>query len=150
MDQSVLEQQRRLLNQPPHPRPDGADRYTIGEVAEHTGLSVHTLRWYERIGLLDQVERSHRGQRLYGNRDLEWLALVGKLRLIGMPVADMVAYADMVRRGPDTARERRELLSGHRDQVAEQIDGLKSTLAVLDWKIDLYDRMASESENGHE
>src|SRR5690606_36547637 len=91
-------------------RPDGADRYTISEVAALTGLSAHTLRWYERIGLMPHVDRSHTGQRRYTNRDLDWLALVGKLRLTGMPVADMVRYAELVRAGDHTYRERYELL----------------------------------------
>src|SRR5882757_5970377 len=85
-----------------HPRPDGQDQYTISEVADFTGLSAHTLRWYERIGLMPHVDRSHTGQRRFSNRDLDWLAFVGKLRLTGMPVADMVAYAEMVRRSERT------------------------------------------------
>src|SRR5436190_16995043 len=93
-----------------HPRPDGQDRYTISEVVACTGLTAHTLRWYERIGLLPDVDRSHTGQRRYSNRDLDWLAFVGKLRLTGMPVADMVRYAELVRRGEETFDERRELL----------------------------------------
>lgn len=80
-------------------RPDGKDKYTISEVAALTGLTAHTLRWYERIGLMPHIDRSHTGQRRYTNRDLDWLALVGKLRLTGMPVADMVRYAELVRAG---------------------------------------------------
>src|SRR5262249_17000977 len=81
------------------PRPAGRDQYTISEVAEHTGLSAHTLRWYERIGLMPHVDRTHTGQRRFTNRDLDWLNLVTKLRLTGMPVADMVRYAELVREG---------------------------------------------------
>lgn len=84
---------------PRHPRPDGQDRYTISEVVAFTGLTAHTLRWYERIGLMPHVDRSHTGQRRYTNRDLDWLVFVTKLRLTGMPVADMVRYAELVRQG---------------------------------------------------
>ncbi|MFI7273111.1 MerR family transcriptional regulator [Streptomyces sp. NPDC049879] len=122
----------------PHPRPDGQDRYTISEVAAHTGLSVHTLRWYERIGLMPDVDRSHTGQRRYTNADLGWLSFVNKLRLTGMAVADMVRYADLVRQGDHTTAERRALLSTTRDDVLRRIAELTSTLAVLDFKIDLY------------
>ncbi|GAA3042101.1 hypothetical protein GCM10020000_21250 [Streptomyces olivoverticillatus] len=69
-----------------HPRPDGQDRYTISEVAAYTGLSAPTLRWYEQIGLMPDVERSHTGQRVFGNRDLDRLAFVSRLRLTGMPI----------------------------------------------------------------
>jgi DNA-binding transcriptional MerR regulator len=122
----------------PHPRPDGRDRYTISEVAAHTGLSAHTLRWYERIGLMPHIDRSHTGQRRYTNRDLEWLALVGKLRLTGMAVADMVRYADLVRQGDHTYAERRELLCATREEVRRRIAELQGTLSVLDFKIGFY------------
>jgi DNA-binding transcriptional MerR regulator len=121
-----------------HPLPDGRDRYTISEVAEVTGLTAHTLRWYERIGLMPHVDRSHTGQRRFTNRDLDWLAFVGKLRLTGMPVADMVRYAEMVRLGDHTRTERRELLEGTRTDVLRRIAELRDTLAVLDNKIDTY------------
>ncbi|MFE1357715.1 MerR family transcriptional regulator [Streptomyces harbinensis] len=122
----------------PHPRPHGRDLYSISEVAAHTGLSVHTLRWYERIGLMPHIGRSHTGQRRYTNRDLEWLAFVGKLRLTGMAVADMVRYADLVRQGDHTYPERRALLVATREDVRRRIAELHSTLSVLDFKIDLY------------
>ncbi|KIZ18505.1 MerR family transcriptional regulator [Streptomyces natalensis] len=123
---------------PPHPRPTGRDRYTIGEVAEHTGLSAHTLRWYERIGLMPHVDRTHTGQRRFTNRDLDWLHLVSKLRLTGMPVADMVRYAELVREGDATFAEREQLLAAHREDVLERITELQSTLLVLDYKINIY------------
>ncbi|MET9777527.1 MerR family transcriptional regulator [Streptomyces sp. NPDC006367] len=121
-----------------HPRPDGQDRYTISEVAAFTGLSAHTLRWYERIGLMPHIDRSHTGQRRYSNRDLDWLGLVGKLRLTGMPVADMVRYAELVRAGERTYADRRALLESTRRDVLARIAELQDTLAVLDRKIDFY------------
>lgn len=123
---------------PVHPRPDGQDRYTISEVVALTGLTAHTLRWYERIGLMPHVDRSHTGQRRYSNRDLDWLHLVGKLRLTGMPVADMVRYAELVREGEHTFDERRRLLEATREDVLTRIAELRDTLAVLDYKINTY------------
>ncbi|MER5831124.1 MerR family transcriptional regulator [Streptomyces sp. NPDC002130] len=119
-------------------RPDGDDRYTISEVVAFTGLTAHTLRWYERIGLMPHIDRSHTGQRRYTNRDLDWLDLVGKLRLTGMPVADMVRYAELVREGDHTYAERFELLRTTREDVLARIDELRGTLAVLDRKISFY------------
>ncbi|MER6458603.1 MerR family transcriptional regulator [Streptomyces sp900105245] len=121
-----------------HPRPDGEDRYTISEVVAFTGLTAHTLRWYERIGLMPHVDRSHTGQRRYSNRDLDWLDFVGKLRLTGMPVADMVRYAELVRAGESTYAERRELLESTREDVLARIAELHDTLGVLDRKISFY------------
>lgn len=121
-----------------HPRPEGQDQYTISEVAAFTGLTAHTLRWYERIGLMSHVDRSHTGQRRFTNRDLDWLAFVGKLRLTGMPVAHMVRYAELIREGDDTFEERQELLEATRRDVRTRIAELQDTLAVLDYKIDFY------------
>ncbi len=120
------------------PRPQGHDRYTISEVVEYTGLSAHTLRWYERIGLMPHIDRSNTGQRRFTDADLDWLDFVGKLRLTGMPVADMVRYAELVREGEHTYPERLRLLVTHREDVVHRIAELHDTLGVLDFKIDLY------------
>src|SRR4051794_23193267 len=121
-----------------HPRPDGQDRYTISEVAAFTGLTAHTLRWYERIGLMPHVDRSHTGQRRFSNRDLDWLAFVTKLRLTGMPVAHMVRYAEMVRAGEGTFAQRKALLEAPRLDGVQRIGELQDTLTVLDHKIATY------------
>ncbi|GGR94813.1 MerR family transcriptional regulator [Streptomyces nojiriensis] len=113
-------------------------RYTISEVEARTGLTQHTLRWYERIGLMPHVDRSHSGQRRFTDKDLDWLAFVGKLRATGMSVADMVRYAELVREGEHTVGERRELLERTRREVRSRITELTDALAVLDYKIDLY------------
>ncbi|MET9556638.1 MerR family transcriptional regulator [Streptomyces sp. NPDC006645] len=123
---------------PTHPRPTGQDQYTISEVVTFTGLTAHTLRWYERIGLMPHIDRSHTGQRRFTNRDLDWLTFVGKLRLTGMPVADMVRYAELVREGEHTFEQRQELLERTRRDVRTRITELQDTLAVLDYKIDFY------------
>jgi len=119
-------------------KPDGWDHYTISEVVCFTGLSAHTLRWYERIGLMQQIDRSHTGQRRYSNKDLDWLAFISKLRMTGMPVADMVRYAELARAGAQTVPERQALLAATREDVRRRIAELQSTLAVLDHKIDFY------------
>ncbi|MEV6679689.1 MerR family transcriptional regulator [Streptomyces erythrochromogenes] len=113
-------------------------RYTISEVEARTGLSQHTLRWYERIGLMPHVDRSHSGQRRFTDKDLDWLGFVGKLRATGMSVADMVRYAELVREGEHTVEERRELLERTRREVRARIGELTDALAVLDYKIDMY------------
>ncbi|MFJ6717525.1 MULTISPECIES: MerR family transcriptional regulator [unclassified Streptomyces] len=113
-------------------------RYTISEVEARTGLTQHTLRWYERIGLMPHVDRSHSGQRRFTDKDLDWLAFVGKLRTTGMSVADMVRYAELVREGEHTIDQRRELLERTRREVRARLSEMKDALAVLDYKIDLY------------
>ncbi|MFI8516827.1 MerR family transcriptional regulator [Streptomyces sp. NPDC085481] len=119
------------------------ERFTISEVAALTGLSAHTLRWYERIGLMPHVDRSHTGQRRFSRRDLDWLAFVGKLRLTGMAVADMVRYAELVREGEHTGDERRAILEATRSDVVSRIAELQDALTVLDLKIGYYGNQTS-------
>ncbi|MFF4338348.1 MerR family transcriptional regulator [Kitasatospora sp. NPDC001540] len=120
------------------PEPDLTPRHGIGEVSAVSGLSTHTLRWYERIGLLEPVDRTHTGQRRYSDADLARLAFLTKLRLTDMSVADMVRYVELIRAGDGTRAERRELLVAHRAQVRERLADLHATLALLDRKIDHY------------
>ncbi|NNH75025.1 MerR family transcriptional regulator [Nocardia uniformis] len=114
-------------------------RYSIGEVSERSGLSRDTLRWYERIGLMDYVGRNRTGQRRFSDRDLDWLRLIGKLRRTGMTVADMVRYAELVREGDSTFPQRLEMFRDTRAEVLARIADLQQTVAVLDCKIALYE-----------
>jgi DNA-binding transcriptional MerR regulator len=111
---------------------------TISEVAERIGLSTHTLRWYERIGLLDHVERDTSGHRRYAAGDVASLLLLIRLRATGMPVGEMQRYAELVRAGQHTEGERRQLLEAHRERVAIHIEELQRHLAVIDHKVHAY------------
>lgn len=121
-------------------------RYSIGEVAERSGLSRDTLRWYERIGLMDYIGRDHTGKRRFSDRDLQWLALIGRLRTTGMSVADMLRYAELVRAGDATFPQRLAMFRDTRAEVLAKIDELRQTLAVLDHKIALYEGEARAIE----
>jgi 4-carboxymuconolactone decarboxylase len=80
------------------------DPLTIAEVAAVSGLSAQTLRYYERIGLLDPAARVHGGQRRYSAIDLAWLAFLQRLRATGMPIRDMQRFAKLRRQGDETSR----------------------------------------------
>lgn len=112
---------------------------TIAEAAAATGLSAHTLRYYERDGLLlDAVERASSGHRRYTERDLGWLHLLMRLRATGMPIREIREYAELVRRGDGTEPERLALLRAHRDAVRAQLAEAAGHLAAIEMKIDLY------------
>ncbi|GAA2876662.1 MerR family transcriptional regulator [Streptosporangium fragile] len=111
---------------------------TIQEASRKSGLSAHTLRYYERIGLIHEVGRDAGGHRSYTAPDLDWLDFLTKLRATGMPIADMCRYAELRRQGPETVAERRRMLETHRERVRAQIAQLTGDLEVLDYKIDLY------------
>ena len=118
--------------------------WTIGEAAEKCGLSQHTLRWYERIGLLAPIERGGDGRRRFSDGDLDWLSLLIKLRATGMPVRDMQRYAELVRSGAGQA-ERIELLKRHREQVGRDLAARRECLKLLDAKITYYDSCLAQA-----
>ncbi|CAM4050113.1 MerR family transcriptional regulator [Nocardiopsis rhodophaea] len=120
---------------------------TISQVAERTGLSADTLRYYERIGLIDPVPRSMTGHRVYGEEQLEWLGFVLLLRDTDMSIQEMLLYARLRREGDGTAARRRALLADHRARLAEEIRRLEGTVRYLDQKIGIYDEML-EAERG--
>jgi DNA-binding transcriptional MerR regulator len=120
--------------------------YSIRAAAQESGLSAHTIRWYERIGLLDRVPRGTDGRRRFGVDDLGWLGVLVKLRRTGMPVADMVRYAELVRAGAGV-QERLELMRQHRERVVAALAAQRECLEFLDYKIDLYrGRLAAGEE----
>jgi DNA-binding transcriptional MerR regulator len=90
------------------------NRYAIGDVAEKTGVTVHTLRYYERIGLLAPVARSAGGRRAYDDGDVGWVQMLTLLRATGMGVRDMLAFAELTRGGPTTIPDRVDVLERHR------------------------------------
>lgn len=98
-------------------------------------MSAHTLRYYERIGLLPYAHRDGSKQREYDAAILTWIEFIGRLRTTGMPIRDMLRYAALRNRGPATEAERRTLLRIHRDTVRAHVVELNASLLVLDKKI---------------
>lgn len=125
---------------------DGSVAVSIAEAAEATGVSVDTLRYYERVGLTPTIQRTEGGQRAYSPDDLGWISFVRRLRATGMPVREIVTYADMVRSGDGTVAERRRFLEAHRERVAEAITELERALTALDHKIAHYEAVEAGEE----
>ena len=111
---------------------------TIGEVAERTGLTRHTLRYYERDGLMLGVDRGGSGHRRYSELDLGWIELITKLRATGMPIREVRRYAELMRQGDDTDAERLALLEDHREAVLLRLEETARNLDLIDWKINFY------------
>ena len=108
---------------------------TIQEVAQVTGLREYTLRYYERIGLLDPIDRANSGHRRYGAADLEWIQFLIFLRATGMSIRQMQECAELKRGGDATRRERLAFLEEHRERMQEQRRKLEEYLANIDKKI---------------
>ncbi len=112
--------------------------FSASQAAEKSGFSLDTLRYYERIGLLDGIERAPSGHRRFRDDDLEWLGILRCLRDTGMPIAQMRRYADLTRGGQATLAERLNLLTEHDARVQEQIALLYAQQEHLRGKIDWY------------
>lgn len=110
----------------------------IREVAAQTGLSVHTLRYWERVGLLDPVSKGADGSRRYCRRDIESVRFLQRLRMTGMPVAEMQRFAQLRRSGVATFPARLQFLLVHRQAVEGRIAGLLADLEAIDLRIDHY------------
>ena len=104
---------------------------SIGQAASQAGISAHTLRYYERLGLIDAVARGSRGERRYAAADLDWIAFLKRLRVTGMPVREMVRFADLRRRGDVTLPERARLLEEHAGRVKNRIAELRGDLRAI-------------------
>jgi DNA-binding transcriptional MerR regulator len=114
-------------------------QFTIAEAAARTGLTAHTLRYYERDGLLlADVGRAASGHRRYTERDLTWIALITRLRATGMPIREVREYVALVRGGDGNESARLELLLAHRERVLAELREVRTHLAAIDTKIEHY------------
>jgi DNA-binding transcriptional MerR regulator len=118
--------------------------YAIAQAAERSGLSIDTLRYYERIGLVEPPARDSGGRRSYTDEDLNWLEFLTKLRTTGMPIRMMREYAQL-RGRPEAAVRRRQMLVDHRKDVLSRISELEGCLDALNYKIGFYDTMTQEA-----
>jgi DNA-binding transcriptional MerR regulator len=112
---------------------------SIAEAARRTGVSAHTLRYYERAGLVvTSVDRTAGGRRRYRQLDLQWITVCTKLRATGMPIRTIRRYAELVSAGPGNEDERLALLESHRAQVLAKLAEVQENLKVIDHKVDVY------------
>lgn len=112
---------------------------SIAEAARRTGISVHTLRYYERAGLsVTSVDRNTAGRRRYQQLDLEWITVCTKLRATGMPIKTIRRYAELVSAGHGNEQERLALMEAHRADVTAKLAEIQENLELIDHKIDVY------------
>ncbi|WP_326796913.1 MerR family transcriptional regulator [Streptomyces sp. NBC_01808] len=119
---------------------------TIAETSEQTGLKPTTLRYYERIGLIDPVDRAPDGHRRYRQSDLAWLAFLLRLRTTAMPIRQMLLFAKLRRGGDATVRDRLELLRRHETRVRGEHEAVRRSLAAIEDKIAHYERVLEEKD----
>lgn len=110
----------------------------ISDVAKRSGLSIHTLRYYEKEGLLGDIFRNASGRRVYSNTDLEWLTWIQRLKSTGMSLADIKQFATFRAQGDSSLSYRRALLSTHAEKLKTNIAQLQAELRIVEYKIDAY------------
>jgi DNA-binding transcriptional MerR regulator len=127
----------KLTAEAPDPIPPAG--VSIADASRRTGVSVHTLRYYERAGLVvTPVDRTHSGRRRYHQLDIDWIGICTKLRATGMPIKTIRCYAELIAAGPGNENERLDLMESHRAQVVAKLAELRKNLELIDHKIDVY------------
>src|SRR6201992_2661347 len=113
--------------------------WSIGQVSDLTGLTTHTVRFYEQEGLFfAPVRRNAAGRRVFTAEEVEWLKVCMRLRSSGMPLPEIRRYAQLVRHGDGNEPERLELLRRHEANVRQQVADLQEALDIIHHKAELY------------
>jgi len=118
----------------------------IAEVSEQYGLSADTLRYYERIGLLQPVNRSESGIRDYSEIDVKRVEFIKCMRSAGLPIEVLIEYVGLVQQGDGTVAARKEILQEQRDLLAARMAEMQKTLDLLDYKINVYENRVLKRE----
>ncbi len=123
------------------------EELAIQQVSELTGVSAYTLRYYERIGLLNDVDRASSGHRRYARHDLAWISMLRRLRSTGMSIRKMQEFADLRRQGPQSLPQRLAFLEQHRQEVRAHLRETEEHLAVIEAKIQLHRTQIAQGED---
>jgi DNA-binding transcriptional MerR regulator len=115
--------------------------FGIAEVAERTGLTQDTLRWYEREGMIPPVARGTDRRRRYDEQSVQRIELLVRLRATGMPTCEMREFAELLAGGTETHKRRLELLLAHRRRILARQQRLAECLDAVDTKISYYHRL---------
>ena len=118
--------------------------YSIQDVSRKTGLTAHTLRYYEKEGLIPSVERSQGGFRQYTDEDLEALGLICCLKNTGMSLQEIARFVQLAHEGDGTLEERVKLLKDHREKLIARMDEMQKYLDKITWKVNFFSGKLAE------
>lgn len=122
--------------------------YTIKEVSEIMGISPYTLRYYEKIGLLEFVQRDEHGVRQFSKRDIVTLNTIYRLKATGMPLQEIKHYLHLIDEGLDSVTERKQIMEKQKAKIEKQIDDLKKALITINGKVKYYREAEKEHSLG--
>lgn len=111
----------------------------IPQVSKKFDIPIDTLRYYEKVGLIPDVNRRDNGIRDYDEDDVKWVEFIKCMRSAGLPIKVLIEYVSLFRRGDHTREERRDILVEQRAELAERVKEMKKTLKILDYKIEIYE-----------
>ena len=120
--------------------------YSIQYVSQKTGLTAHTLRYYEKEGLIPSVERSQGGIRQYTDEDLEALGLICCLKNTGMSLQEIARFVQLTQAGEHTLRERVAMLTEHRENVIARMAEMQKYLEKVTWKVNYFSKKLADFE----
>jgi DNA-binding transcriptional MerR regulator len=115
--------------------------YSIGQVSDQTGLSIHTLRYYEKEGIIPNVTRNERGIRIYETKDIEVLNFICCLRATGMNISDLKKFVSLIIKGDETIEQRIVMLEKQKENLQSEIEQLIAYQDMLDQKVNFYRKM---------
>lgn len=122
-------------------------KYTVAEVSEMTGLTAHTIRYYDNIGLIPGMDRTDGNARLFSDYAVSWLHLVHCLRTTGLPVEQVKHYLHLCQKGDSTIRERGEMIFRQKKVLRQQIKDLQAQMEVLKFKESYYKEKIKNPRN---
>ncbi|MEE6207763.1 MAG: MerR family transcriptional regulator [Alphaproteobacteria bacterium] len=120
--------------------------YSIGEVAKLMGLTTHTLRFYDKEGLLPNVRKNSAGLRRFTEEDINWLLILDCLKSTGLPLKEIRYYIELAQQGSKTLSERREMFIRQKERIKQQMEVLKHNMEKINFKIQYYDEAIKNGE----
>lgn len=115
--------------------------YTVTQAAKMLGVSVHTLRYYDDLGLFPFLQKDESNKRLFSEADLKWFKLLECLRASGFSINEVQRYVELCNKGNSTIPERLELLKPQKENLIRKIEEEKRQLKLLQFKIDYYEKL---------
>lgn len=122
---------------------------TISEVSKKVNLSADTLRYYERIGLIPEINRSKSGIRNYTERDLNRIEFVKCFRNSGVSIETLIEYMKLLKKGDSTIEDRKQLLISQREVIQKRLDEIQNAFERLNFKIYNYEKFLIEREKNY-
>lgn len=117
----------------------------ISEAAQRSGLSIDTIRYYERTGLCPAILRGRDGKRDFSGKDIAWLTLLGSLRETGMPLKEMASFAALYQRSDQTVEARKTMLLAHNARLEARRGALDRCADLLAFKLGQYEEILGET-----